>query len=160
MKKVLIALCVLLPLFSFAQVDSSFLKKIKQAESTDFLKTDTLPVPEDAFTRKIRELRKEKNGIDIELVLQIKIREEQEKDTVRGKDYYDKLLAEVTTGKTSKLLDNALVNMYRQTFTEPEIDELLRFYKTPAGKKMGSDYILLILRSVKDAEGLLKLVQQ
>ncbi len=160
MKKVLIALGFLLPLFSFAQVDSSFLQKVKLAESTDFLKTDTLAVPEDALTQKIRQLRREKNGIDIEMVLQIKIREEQGKDTLHGKDYYDKLLTEITTGKTGKLLDNALINMYRQTFTETEIDDLLRFYKTSAGKKMNSDYILLIMRSVKDAEALLKLIQK
>lgn len=159
MKKILIALCFLLPASSFAQVDSSFLLKIIQAETADFLKTDTLAVPEDALTQKIRQLRREKNGIDIEMVLQIKIREEQEKDTVHGRDYYDKLLTEITTGKTGKLLDNALINMYRQTFTEPEIDDLLRFYKTSAGKKMNSDYILLIIRSVKDAEGLMRLIQ-
>ncbi|MBN8783038.1 MAG: DUF2059 domain-containing protein [Terrimonas ferruginea] len=159
MKNVLIALCFLLPASSFAQVDSSFLLKIKQAETADFLKTDTLAVPEDALTQKIRQLRKEKNGIDIEMVLQIKIREEQERDTVHGKDYYDRLLTEITTGNTSKLLNNALINMYRQTFTEPEIDDLLRFYKTSAGKKMNSDYILLIIRSVKDAEGLMRLIQ-
>jgi len=160
MKKIFIALCLLLPASGFAQIDSSFLQKIKYAETADFLKTDTLAVPEDALTQKIRQLRKEKNGVDIEMVLQIKIREEQEKDTVRGKDYYDTLLSEVTTGKTGKLLENALINMYRQTFTEPEIDELLRFYKTSAGKKMNSDYILLIIRSVKDAEALMKLIQK
>lgn len=158
MRKIFLALFSFFPWICLAQIDSSFLLKLKEAESTDFLKTDTLPVPEDALTQKIRELRKEKNGIDIELVIQIKIREEQAKDTVRSREYYDSLLTEITTGHTGRLLDNALVNMYRQTFTEPEIDELLRFYRTSAGKKMNNDYILMIIRSVKNAEGLLKII--
>jgi len=148
---------LLVPFISFSQIDTSFLAKLKALDTASTLKSDTISVPDDLLTKKIKLLREQRNGLTTETVLRIKIMEEQQKDTTRSKEFYDKLLEEVTTGKTGKLLDNVLVNLYRRNFTEKEIDELLLFYKTSAGKKMDKEFILLMLQSVKDAEQLLKL---
>jgi uncharacterized protein len=157
MRKVISLLLIILPVMAFSQIDTAFLQRLKAMESGDMLKTDTTTPPDDAFTRKIKKLREEKNGISIELVMQIKIKEEQEKDKSRPKEYYDKLLEEMTTGETGRLLENCLVNMYRESYTEKEVDQLRKFYKTSAGKKMNSEFIVLIARSVKDAEQLMKI---
>jgi len=38
-----------------------------------------------------------------------------------------------------------------------EIDELIKFFQTSAGKKMDKEFLLLLVQSVKDGEQLLKL---
>ena len=83
--------------------------------------------------------------------------DEQKKDTAHSKEFYKKLTDEITTGKTSKLLENSIVNIYRRTFTESEVDELIHFFQTSAGKKMDKEFLLLLVQSVKDGEQLLNL---
>lgn len=157
MKVFAIALAFLFPFISFSQIDTSFIAKIKELDTANVLKLDTAAVPDDALTAKIKELRKEKKGLNLETILKIKITEEQQKDTLHSKAFYDAMLNDVTTGKTSKLIDNSLINLYRRNFTEAEIDELVKFYKTSAGKKMDKEYILLMVESMKAAEQLMKL---
>jgi hypothetical protein len=70
------------------------------------------------------------------------------------------LTEDITTGKTSKLLENSLVNIYRRTFTENEIDELIIFFQTSAGKKMDKEFLFLLVQSVKDGEQLLNLAMK
>jgi hypothetical protein len=143
-----------------AQIDSGFIAKLKSLDSFDGLKGDTVAVPEDQLTKKIRQLRAERSGLTTETLIRIKISDEQEKDKTHGKEYYQRLIEEMTTGKTGRLLENCMLNLYRRNFTEPEIDELIRFYKTSAGKKMDTNYFLLMVQSVKDAEQLLKLAMK
>jgi hypothetical protein len=83
--------------------------------------------------------------------------EEQQKDTVHSKEFYKELQREITTGKTGQLLENSFVNLYRKRFTEREVDDLINFYKSSAGKKMDNEFILLMVQSVKGAEQLLKM---
>ncbi|HUR12500.1 MAG TPA: DUF2059 domain-containing protein [Flavitalea sp.] len=154
--KVLLLLLLLFPAFSFSQLDSTIIARIKNLETSNTLSTDTITVAEDALTKKIRQLRNLRKGLTTETIIQIKLMEERQKDTTRSKEYYDQLTREMTTGKTGRLIDNCLINLYRKTFTEKEIDDLIRFYKTPAGKKMDKDFIFLMLQSVKDAEQLMK----
>ena len=118
---------------------------------------DTVSVPNDAFTQKIKRLLDEKNGLSVSAILKLKIMDEQQKDTVHSKEFYKKLIEDITTGKTSKLLENSIINIYRRTFTENEIDELISFFQTSAGKKMDKEFLLLLVQSVKDGEQLLNL---
>lgn len=157
MKVFTVALALLFPFISFSQIDTSFIARIKGLDTANVLKLDTAAVPNDALTAKIKDLRKEKKGLNLETILKIKITEEQQKDTSHSKAFYDALLDDVTKGRTSKLIENSLVNLYRRTFTEPEIDELIKFYKTSAGKKMDKEYILLMVESIKGAEQLIKI---
>jgi len=140
------------------QIDSSFILKIKALDTANVLKLDTLDAPNDAFTQKIRELRKVKGGLTIESIVQLKVMEEKQKDTSRAKrEFYDKLLKEATEGRTAKLMENCMINMYRRTFTEGEVDELVKFYKSSAGQKMDKEFLVLLVESAKGAEQLLKL---
>ena len=150
-------LSVLICLQSSSQIDSTLINRIKALDTANILKADTVAVPNDSFTKKIKTLRSEQKGLTLETIIRLKIAEEQQKDTTHSKEYYNKLLEEVTTGKTGKLLENSVINIYRRSFTESEVDELVRFYKTSAGQKMNTEYLLLLVQSVKDAEQLLKL---
>jgi len=140
-----------------SQIDSAFILKLKALDTANILKKDTAAVPNDAFTQKIKRLLGEKNGISVKAILQFKIMDEQKKDTVHSKEFYQKLMDDVATGKTSQLLENSLINIYRRTFTENEIDELINFFQTSAGKKMDKEFLLLLVQSVKDGEQLLNL---
>ena len=157
MKILLFALFGLSFLQGYSQIDSALIKRIKALDTADIVKSDTVAVPNDSFSKKVRELRSEQKGLTLETILKMKIAEEQQKDTTHSKEYYQKLVDEITTGRTSKLLENSVINIYRRTFTEKELDELIAFYKTSAGQKMNTEYLLLLVQSVKDAEQLLKI---
>ncbi len=152
---ILLSLCT--GFFSFSQADTSFFRKLKTLDTLNVLKSDTLPAPNDVLTEKIKILRSEKNGFDIESILKMQINEQQQKDTLHTQAYYGKLLSEVTDGSTGKLIENCLINLYRKTFTEQEIDDLTAFYKTSAGKKLNKEYIILMAESAKDTEQLLQI---
>jgi uncharacterized protein len=160
MKYFLPLLIWLLPVFSAAQIDPSFLMRLKSLDTANILRLDTLSAPEDMLTHKIRQLLGEKKGLTVATIVQIKIADEQQKDTVHSKEFYDKLSKEMTAGTTGRLLENSVINLYRRTFTESEVDELISFYKTSAGHKMESEYLFMMVESVKDAEQLLKLALQ
>jgi hypothetical protein len=152
-----LVLFILLFHISFSQIDSSFIAKIKSLDTANVLKMDTAAAPGDALTKKIKQLRTERSGLTIETIIKLKLTEEQQKDTTHTKAFYNQLEAELTTGHTGKLLENSLINLYRRTYTEQEIDELIAFYKTSAGKKMDKEYFIVLVESVKDAEQLIKM---
>ncbi|CAN5235539.1 hypothetical protein BH09BAC2_BH09BAC2_11630 [soil metagenome] len=141
-----------------AQLDTAFIKKLKSLDTLNTLKTDTIAVLEDRLTKKIRVLRRERSGFDINFLIQMKLAEEQAKDTIHSKSYYLQLTKELTTGRAGRLIENSLINIYRKLFTEREIDQMISFYKTSAGKKMSKEFIYLVLRSSKNAEQLMKLL--
>ncbi len=157
MKLIILVQIILIPLLSFSQIDSAFILKLKSLDTANILKTDTVTVPNDPLTQKIKQLLSEKNGLSVKAILKIKIMEEQQKDTVHSKEFYSRLNEDIATGKTSKLLENSLINIYRRTFTENEVDELVKFFQTSAGKKMDKEFLFLLVQSVKDGEQLLKL---
>ena len=157
MKLIILTTVVLVPFLSFSQIDSAFVLRLKALDTANFLKADTASVPNDTFTQKIKQLLGEKKGLSVVAILKFNILEEQQKDTVHSKEFYNKLTEDITTGKTSKLLENSLVNIYRRTFTENEVEELIKFFQTSAGKKMDKEFLLLLVQSVKDGEQLLKL---
>jgi len=156
--------CILLIFFSsaaqfgYSQIDTAFIGRLKALDSLNILKLDTAAVPNDQLTKKILELKKEKTGIGLESLMYIKIIEEKQKpNSSRTKDFFDKLQNELATGRTSKLIENCFVNIYRRTFTESEIDDLIRFYKSSAGKKMEREFLPLLVESAKAAEKLLEM---
>ena len=157
MNLIILLQAMFIPFICFSQIDSAFILKLKALDTANILKTDTVAVPNDALTQKIKQLLGEKNGLTVTAILKIKIMDEQQKDTVHSKEFYRKLMEDITTGKTSKLLENSLINIYRRTFTENEIDELIKFFQTSAGKKMDKEFLLLLVQSLKDGEQLLKL---
>jgi hypothetical protein len=157
MRIIFLVLAVTVWFQSFSQIDSAFIARIKALDTANVVRSDTMAVADNALSKKIKLLLSEKRGLTIQAILRLKLMEEQQKDTSHSKEYYNRLLEECTTGNTGKLIENSLINLYSRTFTEKEIDDLINFYKTPAGKKMDQEYLLLLVESVKDLEQLLKL---
>lgn len=114
-------------------------------------KPDTSAVPNDKVTRKIIEVRELKGGFNINEAVAFKIEEERQKKET-PKEELDKMAAFFKSGNGKKWLDNAVIWIYRQRFTYKELRQLAKFYRTPAGKKMGNDFPVIMLQSLAAGE--------
>jgi len=112
---------------------------------------DTTEVPNDKVTRKIIELRKLRGGFNINEVVEFKIEEDRQKNEV-PKAELEKLANFFKSGNGKKWLDNAMIWIYRRHFTFEELIQLVRFYKTSAGRKMASDFPIIMMQSLKAGE--------
>ncbi len=107
------------------------------------LKVDTTAPPEDSLTKKIRILRAERGSLSFDTVIKYQIISQQSGDTKRPKEFYLSLLDECQHGYAYHLVENILINLYRQCFTEKEMDQLVEFYKTSVGKRMMIDIFMI-----------------
>jgi len=107
------------------------------------LKVDTTAPPEDSLTNKIRILRAARGVISFDTVIKYQIESQQSNDTKRPKEFYLGLLGECQHGHAYHLIENILINLYRQCFTEKEVDQLVEFYKTSVGKRLMIDILMI-----------------
>jgi hypothetical protein len=63
MKLIFLLLSALIPILSYSQIDSAFILRLKALDTANILITDTVSVPNDTFTQKIKQLLGEKKGI-------------------------------------------------------------------------------------------------
>ena len=133
----------LLSCISSAQNDTIGISAIQLLLDSTRFRIDTSAVPEDAFTQKIRELRSVRGPINFDNVIKSAILDKQTNDTTRPKVFYDKLLEDCQSGNTHRIIENLLINLYRQCFTEEEVELLVEFYKSSVGKKMHREFLLL-----------------
>jgi hypothetical protein len=148
MKKLIFAFVLAVSGVGHAQSDGSYAKLASEVRS---FSADTTAVPEDELTHAIRELRKNRGGLDAQAAVMMKIGEEAEKGTLK-KEEAEKLRASFATGKAAKWLENAVIRIYREHFTLAEIKDIAAFYATDAGKKMSESFPLVVLESMKAAE--------
>lgn len=128
-----------------AQNDSNGLPEAFQSVIGNLkLTVDTTTPPEDSLTKKIRIFRVERSPICFDTVIKYQILSQQSNDKKRPKEYYVALLNECQHGTAHRLMENILINLYRQCFNEREVDELVEFYKTSVGKRMMIDIMLII----------------
>ena len=139
----LIVLC-LITLWVAAQNNSDGMPAAFQSLIGDLkLKVDTTTPPEDSLTKKIRIFRAERGSLSFDTVIKYSIESQQSNDTKRPKEYYLNLLDECQHGYAHHLIENILINLYRQCFTEKEVDQLVEFYKTSVGKRMMIDILMI-----------------
>jgi hypothetical protein len=141
---------------SLAQQDTASLAGISRLFGTTKFKVDTTAPPNDSLTAKIRMVRAERGAFNIENVIRLSIQGQRSNDTTHSKEYYDRLLEECQHGAAHRLIENVLINLYRQCFTAEEVDELVKFYKTSAGKKTWSDFLILSVTGAGAAEKIVK----
>lgn len=122
-------------------------------------KPDTSNIPDDKLTRKIKEFRDRKGGFNINTVMDYKIQEDLGKNEL-SKENGKKLKKEFTTGNARRLLDNAIIWLYRNTFTYKEMKQLTKFYNTKAGQKYSAFFMPMLLKSVVAAETIQKQIMQ
>ena len=144
--------------FCFSQSDttsisnhlSTFEKITKEIEN---FKVDTSSVPNDKISKKIIELRKLRGGFNINEFLEFKLTETKQKSDI-SKEEFDKISDFLNYGNGKKWLDNSMIWIYRKHFTYKELKKLVKFYKTPIGNKMATDFPIIVLKSVTAAEAI------
>jgi hypothetical protein len=120
------------------------------------LKVDTSAPPNNRLTTQVRLLRDERGWFNIGAMIRLSIEGQRANDTTHSKEYYDRLLEDCEHGNAHRLIDNIFVNLYRQCFTEAEINQLVGFYKTSAGKKIATDFIVLTITGANAANEVVK----
>ncbi len=138
-----------------AQVDTTnkqpppiFEKITKEVEE---YKIDTSDAPNDRITKKIVELRQLKGGFNINEAIDYKLQEDKHKNETSQSDL-TKLEDYFKTGLGKKNLDNAVTWIYRNNFSYKELEQLVKFYKSPAGQKMADRFPIIMLQSLTAAQ--------
>jgi hypothetical protein len=154
MKKSILIVLFLSQLNVFSQDNKETIFK-RISETMQTFKIDTSAVPKDKISNKIRELRTLKGGFNINEAMEYKIAEAKSKNEISEVEY-EKLKIFLTEGNGKKWLDNAIIWIYRNHFTYNEIKQLVKFYKTEAGKKLATDFPILMIESVKSVETIME----
>lgn len=145
----------------FVKAQDDQMKQIILALSDSAVaKIDTTTPPNDSFTKSIKDLRKERGSFNVQQMGIYKIKEDQSKNKDMPPVFYDSLLAQITNGNAARLIENATINLYRKYFTENDIKELAKFYKTDAGKKMSTAFPVVMVLSAKSAEAIMKVTSE
>jgi hypothetical protein len=139
-----------------AQQDTGPMAVISRLFGTTKFKVDTTAPPNESLTAKIQTLRAERGSFNIENVISLTIQGQRVTDTTHSKEYYDRLLEDCEHGAAHRLIENVFINLYRQCFTAEEVDQLVKFYKTSAGKKTWRDFIILSITGASAAEKIVK----
>lgn len=139
-----------------AQQDTTRIASISPLFGAIKFKIDTTTPRDDSLTARIRLLRTEYGSFNIDHVIRFSIQEQRSSDTTHSKDYYKRLLEECQYGVAHRLIENIFINLYRQCFTVEEVNQLMQFYKTSAGKKTTSDFIILTITGASAAEKIVK----
>lgn len=142
--------CFLINITAFSQADTSGIFKRILTEMQTYV-PDTTTAPDDKITRKIIEVRQLRGGFNINEAIEFKLQEDRQKGDL-SQEQFDKLSAFFSLGNGKKWLDNAVIWIYRKHFTYSELKQMAKFYKTSAGKKMGTELPVIILQSLKAAE--------
>ena len=114
-------------------------------------KVDTTEPPNDKTTSKIIELLKIGGAFNITEAIEFKIAEDRSKNeiTEEKKRELERFFAE---GDGHKKLQNSIVWIYRNHFSYTELKSLVRFYKSSAGRKLTSQFPIIMLKSLTAAQ--------
>lgn len=116
---------------------------------------DTTVPPADRTTKIIRKLSALRGGFNINEAIAYKIQEDRTKKE-RPESELIRLQHSFSAGEGRRWLDNAVVHIYRSTFSYRELKKLVRFYRSSAGRRMADVFPLLMLKSLMAAQ----LIQQ
>lgn len=136
-----------------AQADSTVFERIKGEVSA--YKPDFSPPPDDRLTSAIKELRQLGGGFNINEAIAFKLAEDRKEGKI-SQDDFDRLGDYLIRGEGAEKINNAVNRIYRDQFSLKEIKQLIKFYRTPAGKKMNRQFPVMMLKSLMIAENLTK----
>jgi len=153
MQKIFFIVFNFITVFAAAQNDTAKMNGVFEritGQIKDF-KLDTTQVPDDKITNMIIELRTLRGGFNINEAIAYRQQEDKNKGEVSPQiaAYLDE---QFKTGKGKRWLDNAMIHIYRRHFTYNELKQLVKFYKTSAGKKMAEDFPLIMMKSLIAAQ--------
>jgi len=128
-------------------------------EGAKNFKVDTSAAPNDKITRKIIEVRNLRGGFNINEAIQFKIEEDRQKKEMPAAQL-DSLAVFFTTGNGNRWLNNAMIWIYRNHFTYTELKQLVKFYRSVAGRKMSGSFPVVMLQSLIAAENVKSMYMQ
>jgi uncharacterized protein len=64
---------------------------------------------------------------------------QRKNNTTLPDEFYVKMLEAIENGTVTGFIENAVVKIYRTKFTVQEINEVIKFYDSPVGKKMAAE---------------------
>jgi uncharacterized protein len=141
---------------AFSQADSVFKANYPSiferiSKSIKEYKLDTSAAPNDKITMKITELRNLRGGFNINEAIEFKLEEDKQKGEIPAAELAE-FAAFMKSGNGKRWLDNAVVWIYRNHFTYRDLKQMVKFYKTAAGRKMAEDFPIVMLESLTAAE--------
>lgn len=154
MKTLLILVCGFWGNLLIAQNQNQEIFQKISSTLKDF-KVNRNAVPEDKLTQEIRKLRETKGGFNINEAILFKIGEDQQKGDLK-KEEAEKEALFFRTGKGKTDLDHAVIWIYRDLFTLAEIRKLTKFYKSSAGHKLSENFPIIMVKSLKASEEIMK----
>ena len=123
----------------------------KISQDLQAYKPDTSTPPADRMTQTIRQIMKLRGGFNINEALEYKIEEDRHRGETPEVDL-NQLALYLQEGDGRRHLDNAIIWIYRSTFTLKELQQIKAFYATSAGQKMADSFPLLMLKSLAAAQ--------
>lgn len=158
MKKILLLtfMSCFMALTIHAQNEDATMKQIKNlsqriSKELSGYKMDTVAVPNDKITKKIEELRKYRGKLNINEIIDLKLKQDEKNKKLSQEEYADAYNF-FTKGDGKKWLDNAVIWNYRNHFTYKELKVLVRFYKSSTGKKWAAEFPVVVIQNVLAAE--------
>lgn len=115
---------------------------------------DTTAAPNDDLTKEIKKLLTIMNGMSTAVVVMKEAIESQRQNPASQvpEEFYNRFLAAIDNGQVGGMLENAIIKIYRQKFTREEVQEVIKFYETPVGKKMAAESASLATSSRVEGE--------
>lgn len=104
---------------------------------------DTTASPADDFTKNILKLLQVTNGINMGVAFAENMPRESENNEML-KEFYSRLIQDMQSGTGRRWLERMYVREYRKRFTNEEVEELIKFYESPVGKKLVSQTMELL----------------
>lgn len=97
---------------------------------------DTTAVPDDAFTKDILKMMTVTNALNLGLTFADQMNKEDVENNPMLKEFYTRLMNDMRSGTSRRWLERIYVREYRKIYTPEEIQELLKFYDSPIGRKL------------------------
>ena len=79
------------------------------------------------------------------------MQEEESKNEI-SKEKTAYLKQEFENGEGKQWLDNAVIHIYRQHFNYKELKQLVKFYTTPGGQKLATDFPYIMMKTLMSAQ--------
>lgn len=111
-------------------------KKIEEKDSEIKIDFDTTAAPADALTIAIKKMLKITGSLNLGVQFGKMLNEMQNTDqNGLPKQFYERFFQEIQFGESAKTYENLIVKIYRRYFTLDDVNKLIQFYESPAGKK-------------------------
>jgi hypothetical protein len=115
---------------------------------------DTTAAPNDDLTKEIKKLLSITNSMNTAVVVMKATIESQRKsqNVQLPEEFYTRFIAAIDNGQIGGMLENVIIKIYRQKFTKEEMQEVIKFYESPVGKKMAAESAFIASSSSTEGE--------